>query len=367
MPTLAQITHSLEQWAPLSLQEPYDNAGLQYGIWETEVQRVLTTLDVTEEVVEEAISLGCELIVSHHPLLFKPLKQLSDRDAVGRILMKAVRHNIALYAAHTNLDAVHTGVNRMLAEMLGLEQIQTLSPKAQSLLKLEVMVPGTHSLALRNALGAAGAGHIGLYKHCSFRHIGVGTFTPTEGASPAIGSVGKAEEVEEEKIEVLVPKTLQNQILSAMRSAHPYEEIAFYLYELLNKDQEIGIGMKGEWTETHTWQEVADRIVSALDIPQLAHNNPHKTHFKKVAVCGGSGSFLIKPSIIAGVDLLLTSDLKYHDWFDAEGLLTVVDVGHFASETHTRLLLQRFLSEKFPNIAVNFSKTFTNPVRIHTR
>lgn len=367
MPTLTQIAHALEQWAPVSLQESYDNAGLQYGVWESEIHGILTTLDVTEEVVDEAVAIGCNLIVAHHPVLFKPLKQVSNHNAVGRILMKAIQHNIALFAAHTNLDAIHTGVNRMLADMLGLEHVQILSPKTHTLLKLEVMVPATHSKVLLKALGDAGAGSIGLYKHCSFRYTGIGAFTPMEGSSPAIGSKGLAEEVVEEKIEVILHQAIQSKVLSAMKKAHPYEEVAYYLYELQNKDQETGIGMKGIWPKALTWAETAERVCSALDVVQLNHSLAHTDRFQHVAVCGGSGSFLIKPSIQAGVDLLITSDIKYHEWFDANGALTLIDVGHYASESHTRLLLQRFLSEKFPNIAVNFSKTFTNPVRIHTR
>lgn len=362
MVTVKMISEALEQLAPLALQESYDNAGLQVGNPQTVVHGVLTTLDITEAVLAEAENLGANLIVAHHPILFKPLKRITDSHYSEKLIRKAIELDIALYASHTNLDSVWQGVNDHLAKILGLSNSRILRPNKSVLRKLEVFVPENHAGFLLEALGKAGAGQIGKYKDCSFRSYGIGAFTPGNGAHPAFGEVDKPEEVEEMKVEVIFPEYLTSRILKAMKEAHPYEEVAYYLLSLDNLHQDTGIGCIGELNTPLTFEELCVFISKSLKIKTFKHSIPTNQEFKKLAVCGGSGSFLIKDAISAGAEALITSDVKYHDYFESEGKITLVDVGHYESETHSRFLLADFLSKKFPNIAVNFSKVDTNPV-----
>jgi dinuclear metal center YbgI/SA1388 family protein len=360
---LKQLIIELETWAPLPLQESYDNCGLQCGDPEMQVNGVLTTLDVTHEVLQEAIQSGANVIVAHHPLIFKPIKRLNAGNAVEGILMKAIRAEVAIYAIHTNLDSIQTGVNAKLAELLGLKNVRILRPKTNHLIKLEVFVPQTHTHDLLQALGKAGAGQIGSYKNCSFRSSGIGAFTPADGASPTIGEIGKAEEVIEDKIELIFPDHLQSTVMNALRSHHPYEEIAYYLHHLDNLDKEVGSGMVGHLDikmSTLDWLQIACK---QLNLETLRHSPPAFEFVERIAICGGSGIFLIKDAISSGAQAFVTADIKYHEYFEALGKIMLVDVGHYQSETATRFLIADYLSRKFPNIAVNFSKTDTNPIR----
>lgn len=363
MTTVADLARVLEAVAPLAYQEFYDNAGLQCGDPRTEVTGVLISLDCTLAVVEEAIRRGCNVVVAHHPVVFKPLKRLTGANEVEQTLIKAIKNDVAIYAAHTNLDNVAAGVNRKLAQKLGLEQLRILDPKSGQLAKLAVYTPPAYADQLLTALYAAGAGQIGNYTDCSFRFAGHGTFTPGPDTNPFQGKQGQPEQVEEVRVEVLLPLHHQRAILSAMRTAHPYEEVAYDLIRLENEHQEVGSGMIGELPEALSPGEFRARLRQALGVPVVKHTAFDKP-IKKVALCGGAGSFLTSKARAAGADAYVTADLKYHEFFSAEGQLMLCDVGHFESEQFTSDLFQDLLTANFTsNFAVLIAETPTNPVR----
>lgn len=361
---LHDIVGAVERFAPTALQESYDNAGLYCGDLSSEIGQVLTCLDITEQVVDEALTKGCQLVLAHHPVLFRPIKRLTGSSYVERILLKAIRNNIALYAAHTNLDNVSGGVNFALAEKLGLRNNKVLQPMEGSLRKLEVFVPLEDTEKVLEALGKAGAGQIGNYKNCSFRSQGIGTFLPKEGANPHVGQANVQEEVTENRIEVLFPKHLTSQVISAMYSSHPYEEVAFYLHELVNSNQDSGVGVIGELEKEITTVEFCHYLKERLGLVTFKHTGWAKG-IKRVAVCGGSGSFLLKQAIASRADVFVSSDFKYHEFFDAEGKIMVADIGHHESEKHTKDLLKEILASSFPDLRVHSCETNTNPVHYY--
>ncbi|RSK24219.1 Nif3-like dinuclear metal center hexameric protein [Hymenobacter metallilatus] len=353
----------LEQAAPLAYQESYDNAGLQCGDPQMEVRGVLIALDCTPAVVDEAIRRGCNVVVAHHPLIFKPLKRLTGANEVEQTLLKAIRHEVALYAAHTNLDNVLHGVNRKLAEKLGLQHLRILDPKPGLLAKLITYVPPTHTEAVLQALYAAGAGQVGAYAECSFRTAGTGTFTPGAGTTPFLGQPGTPETAREERVEVLLPLHLQQAALRALRQAHPYEEVAYEVVKLENTHQEVGSGMVGELPEALSPQEFRQRLRAALGVPVVKHT-AFDAPIKTVALCGGAGSFLIGKARAAGAQAYVTGDLKYHEFFLPEGRLMLCDVGHFESEQFTGEIFRDLLMGNFGStFALFIAETLTNPVR----
>jgi dinuclear metal center YbgI/SA1388 family protein len=359
---IKEVTNYLESLAPRAYQESYDNSGLLTGDPDSDVTGILTTLDCTEAVVREAIETNCNLIVAHHPILFKGLKKLTGANYIERTLLLAIRHHIAIYAIHTNLDNVHTGVNRKIAEKIGLKNLEILDPKTDTLSKLVTFIPGNDVDAVMKALHEAGAGQIGEYKNCSFRVEGTGTFQPTAAAQPHIGEAGKQEYVRETRVEVIFPSHRQGALLDALKAAHPYEEVAYYLSRLENTNQEVGSGMIGELPVPMEPIEFLRRLKSNMELNTIRYTAlPVKT-VQKIAVCGGSGSFLLPKAIQKGADLYITADFKYHEFFDADGRITVVDIGHYESEIFTKELLQELLIKKFPTFAVNFSRTVTNPI-----
>ena len=363
MPTVADLARVLEAAAPLAYQESYDNAGLQCGDPRAEVKGVLISLDCTLAVVEEAIRRGCNVVVAHHPVVFKPLKRLTGANEVEQTLIKAIKNDVAIYAAHTNLDNVLAGVNRKLAQKLGLEKLRILDPKSGLLAKLAVYTPAAYAEPLLSALYAAGAGQIGNYTDCSFRFPGTGTFTPGAGTNPFLGEPGRPEQADEIRVEVLLPLQRQRAILSAMRAAHPYEEVAYDLIRLENEHQEVGSGMIGELPEALSPGDFRARLRQALGVPVVKHTAFEKP-IRKVALCGGAGSFLTGRARAAGADAYVTADLKYHEFFGAEGQLMLCDVGHFESEQFTSELFQDLLTANFTsNFAVLIAETPTNPVR----
>jgi dinuclear metal center YbgI/SA1388 family protein len=359
---LSEILQTIETFAPLSFQESYDNAGLYCGDRFSTVERVLVSLDITEEIVEEAIAQDCQLVMAHHPVIFKPIKRLVGDHYVERILLKAIRNGIALYAAHTNLDAVAGGVNYKLAQKIGLNQVQLLDPAGNSLRKLVVFVPVQNAPSLLEALYKAGAGQIGKYKNCSFRGEGTGTFMPDDQANPFIGKAHIQEEVRESRIEVLFPSHLTRPVLAAMRSSHPYEEVAYFVQELVNTNQDLGAGAIGNLARECAPEEFLALLRSVLPIQVIRHT-PFKRNIKKVALCGGSGSFLLKKAMEAGADAFVSSDFKYHEFFDADGKILIADVGHYESEYHTKELIQEVLKSQYPDLEVVLSQVDTNPIR----
>jgi len=359
---IKDITDFLESIAPRSYQESYDNSGLLTGNPMSEVNGILTTLDCTEDVVDEAMHLKANLIVAHHPILFNGIKKLTGSNYVERVIIKAIKNDIAIYAIHTNLDNVNTGVNKKLAERIGLTNLKILAPKQGILSKLVTFIPKENAEAVLSALYQAGAGQIGHYKNCSFRVEGTGTFMPDESAKPRIGKSFSQEYVEEVRTEVIFPSHSAPGIMRALRGSHPYEEIAYYITALDNEDQEVGSGMIGDLEPAMEPLEFLKGLKSRMELKLIRHTKLLSTKVQKVAVCGGSGSFLLNHAVQSGAQFFITSDYKYHDFFDADGRITIADIGHYESEVATKELLVEVLTKKFPTFAINFSKTVTNPI-----
>ena len=360
--TIQDIIEHLESIAAPALQESYDNARLLVGDKQWECTGVLTALDSTEGVIDEAISNNCNLIVAHHPIIFGGLKSITGKSYIERTIIKAIKNDVAIYAIHTNLDNVSEGVNKVIADKLGLIHQQILSPKNDQLRKLAVYVPIENRENLQEALFAAGAGHIGKYSECSFSVAGTGTFLPGEGASPAEGAVGSRSTVKEEKLEVLYPVWKETAILSTMKANHPYEEVAYECYAISNLHQNVGSGMIGQLPQPVAATDFLKFIKERFGLAMLKHTTLLEKPIRKVAVCGGAGSFLLQNAIAAGADIFITSDMKYHEFFDADGKIIVVDIGHYESEQFTVDLLYDILREKFTNFAVQKTTVNTNPV-----
>ena len=359
---LKEIIAAFEEWAPPALQESYDNSGLLVGNPGQTVTGVLFCLDSTEEVIDEAIAKGCNLVVAHHPIVFSGLKRITGRNYIERTVIKAVRNDVAIYAIHTNLDNVKHGVNRKIAEKLGLSKLRILAPRREELLKLEVFVPVEHTEAIRQAVFQAGGGHIGNYDECSFALTGEGTFRPQDGANPTLGEKGTRHVEAENSLSFLVPRWLKQQVHEAMIQNHPYEEVAHQWIMLGNVLQDVGSGMVGELEEEVDLESFFRLLKTSMNASLIRHTRPLKKSVKRVAVCGGSGSFLLADAIAAGADVFVTSDFKYHQFFDADGKIVVADIGHFESEQFTIELLGDWFRQKFPTFASHLTAIDTNPV-----
>lgn len=360
---ISKIIASLEALAPPSLQENYDNAGLLTGDPGWECKGIICALDATEEVVLEAAQRGCNLLVAHHPIIFGGLKKINGKNYVERAVIAAIKSDVAIYAIHTNLDNVSTGVNGRIADRLGLINRSVLQPKDNALRKLFTFCPSAHAPQIREALFAAGAGHIGNYSECSFNTEGTGTFRGGEGAQPFVGSPGHPHQEPETRIEVIFPYWLQGALLQALRSAHPYEEIAYDIVPLQNHFDQVGSGLLGELPEPVGEAEFLGDLKTRFGVAVVRHTAFTGRQVRKVALCGGAGSFLISRALSAGADAFVTADLKYHEFFDAEGRLLLADIGHYESEQFTIDLLREFLEQKFPTFAVLKTGVTTNPVR----
>lgn len=359
---IREIITALEDRAPRSLQEDYDNSGLQVGDPAAETRSALICLDCTEAVVQEAIDTGCDLIISHHPLIFKGLKSLTGRSYIERTLLMAIRNNIAIYAIHTNLDNVLHGVNGEIADRLELKVLSVLDPKPDQLRKLVVFVPMVRAEGVRAALFGAGAGNIGAYDECSFNIEGSGTFRAGIGTDPFVGEQDRRHTEPEVRVEVIYRPSMETAILSAMHAAHPYEEVAYDIYSLLNGDRSIGAGLIGEWDEPLSELDLLKRLKEVFKIKALRHSEFLGKPIRRVALCGGSGAFLLGKAIADGADAYITGDVKYHQFFDADSRLLLVDIGHYSSEQYTMDLIQRKLREKFPTFAVRLADTVTDPI-----
>lgn len=359
---VVDITNELEKLAPLAYAEDFDNVGLLVGDSQVEVTKVLVTLDTTETVVDEAIEKGANLIISFHPIVFSGLKKMTGKSYVERVVQKAIRHDINIYATHTALDNSSFGVNHQIAEQLNLKNLEILLPQKETLRHLVTYVPMESTDKVREALFEAGAGRIGKYDNCSFNLKGTGTFRPLSGSNPYSGEIGKTEFANEERISIVFNKHLESQIFSALRNAHPYEEIAYELISLENTNPNIGIGMIGNLETEMTEEDFMDFLKMKMETPTVRHSKFLGKKIKKVAVLGGSGSFAISAAKQKGADVYVTADLKYHDFFQAEERLVLADIGHYESEQFTKDLLTAYLSEKFPNFAILKSAIYTNPV-----
>lgn len=363
---LFQIIHEIESIAPLYLQESYDNSGLLVGNKNQEIHQALVCLDCTEAVIDEAIAKNCNLIIAHHPLIFGGLKRLVGQNDVQRAVVKAIQHNIALYACHTNLDNVlKQGVNEKIAHKLELNHLKVLQPKKNILQKLSVFVPTDNAQILTDALFAAGAGNIGNYSECGFSQEGQGSFKPNDGSKPTIGQLGKREVLKEMKIEVVFPAWKASEILSAMFDVHPYEEVAYQLMTMENTVDEFGSGVVGELANSMSKIDFLNHLKEKMELDVFKHTEFFGVEIKKVAICGGAGAFLIQRAKSVNADVYISSDIKYHEFFDAEKQLMICDIGHFESEKYTIDLIMDILSKKFPNFATIFAHTNTNPIQYY--
>jgi dinuclear metal center YbgI/SA1388 family protein len=360
--SLKDIKKLFEEVAPLPLQESYDNSGLLVGDENSMISAALVTLDVTEDIVNEAVAKECNLIIAHHPAIFGNLKKVTASDSTGRIIMEAIRNGIALYAVHTNFDNIEGGVNSILCQKLGITGRQILKPMKEMLQKLVTFCPVQHADKVREAMFMAGAGHIGKYDNCSFNAAGQGTFRAGESANPFVGKTGELHFEDEIRVETIFPSFLQSAVIKALLSAHPYEEVAYDIYNLQNEYHEAGAGMIGELHEETDAREFLLKAKSVLGIGCIRHTALPAKKIKKVAVCGGAGSFLIRDAMAAGADIFLTGDIKYHDFFIPAGRMILADIGHYESEQFTKELICTLLKKKFPTFAHFIAGTLTNPV-----
>ncbi|RYY31018.1 MAG: Nif3-like dinuclear metal center hexameric protein [Chitinophagaceae bacterium] len=359
---IADVVNYFEQLAPSVLQESYDNAGLICGDPGRECTGMLTCLDSTPAVITEAIQQGCNLIVAHHPIIFSGIKKLNGKNYIEEAIILAVKNDIAILAVHTNLDNVKEGVNKMMADKIGLINRSVLAPKPGILQKLYVFVPHSHAAAVQDAMFAAGAGAIGNYSECSFSADGRGSFKAGQGTEPFVGEQGVRHNEQETRIEVILPSWLSAKVLAAMRAAHPYEEVAYDLVNLANAYGEVGAGLAGELPAEMAETDFLRLLKQAFGLDVVRHTALTGRPVKRVALCGGAGSFLIFKALGVKADVYVTADIKYHEFFDANGRMMICDIGHFESEQFTVDLLYGILREKFPNFAVLKTKVRTNPV-----
>lgn len=361
MAKIKDITQYLEALAPITLQESYDNSGLLLGNSGTEVENTLVTLDVTEAVIDEAIAKKCQLIVAHHPLIFGSLKSLTGKTDAERAIIKALKNDIAVYAIHTNLDNVQEGVNAKIGAKLGIESMHILQPKKSLLYKVVVFVPHSHGEVVRDALFAGGAGNIGAYSECSYNLKGEGSFLPSEGTDPHVGEIGKRHYEEESRIETICTKWQLPKVIAHMKEAHPYEEVAYDIYPLHNEYAHSGSGMLGMLPQKITPQKWIEQVKHTFG-GVVRYTHLPKGSISKIAWCGGSGSFLLPQAMAQGADAFLSSDFKYHQFFEAENEIIITDIGHYENEQFTKELLYEKLTKNFSSFAVLLAETKTNPI-----
>lgn len=360
---IKELIQHLESFAPLSTQESYDNCGLICGDSDTTVQGALIALDCTEAIVDEAIQKSCNIIIVHHPIVFKGLKSLTGKNYVERTIIKAIKNDIAIYAIHTNLDNYRYGVNNKIGSLLGLKNLQILAPKSENQVKLVVYVPNEHAEKVRVAMNIAGAGTIGNYDSCSFNTTGIGTFRALDGAQPFVGETGQVHEENEVRVEMICRNEYVQKVVSAVKKVHPYEEVALDIIPLKNEDPYQGAGMYGELEIPMPTEAFLAMVKETFRCPVIRHTELCKPNVQKVAFCGGSGSFLLNKAKAIQADIFITGDYKYHDFFDAEGKIIIADIGHYESEQFTVELIADLLKEKNITFAVRFAETNTNPVK----
>lgn len=359
---LSEILNFLEEIAPLSLQENYDNSGLLIGDPNIEINKALISLDITDEVIDEAINANCNLIISHHPLIFKSIKRLTGNSLTERLIIKSIKNDIAIYAIHTNLDNINNGVNAMLASKLGITKTRILLPSDNKLNKIVCFCPINFADKVRKAMFDAGAGKIGNYDNCSYNIEGVGSFRALENSNPFVGNKGELHYEKETRIETIVSEFNTDTVIKKMIEAHPYEEVAYDIYPLQNKSLFSGAGMIGELEKELEIQDFLHFVKEKLNATHIRHNKLLSKKVRKIAICGGSGSFLIHTAHRQKADVFITGDIKYHEFFEHQGDMTIVDAGHFETEQFTKELIHSFLNEKFPNFAVQISEIKTNAV-----
>ena len=359
------IFKTIEEWAPPRLAYDWDNVGLQVGSYTKHVERAMVTLDVLDSVVDEAINKKVDLIIAHHPLLFKPIRQINVNDVKGKIIQKLIKHDISVYAAHTNLDIAIDGVNDMLCKKLGIHSTKPLTDiQSDPLFKLAVFVPKTHSEEVRNALSKGGAGHIGHYSHCTFQTTGQGTFKPLEGTNPYIGTKDQLEFVHEVKIETIVKGHNLKNVIRLMVSAHPYEEVAYDIFPLENDSTRMGLGRIGKLTQPMTLESFSKHIKEKLELSHVRVVGDITDDIETVAVLGGSGEKYISTAKSAGADVYITGDTTFHIAQDAMEMgLNIIDAGHYIEKVMKEEVKQ-VLKQQFDDIEVIISETNTNPYKL---
>ncbi|NLO71086.1 MAG: Nif3-like dinuclear metal center hexameric protein [Porphyromonadaceae bacterium] len=363
--TVSEVTSIIEEVAPLALQENYDNAGLLIGEKSMKVSGVLISIDVTESVIDEAIQNNCNLIISHHPLIFRGLKRITGTDYIQRCVIKSIKNDIAIYAAHTNIDNVKNGVNGKIADKIGLINRQILQPKSDFLLKLVTFVPHEHVEKVQKALFSAGAGQIGDYDSCSFNLDGTGTFRAGDNANPFVGNKNELHLEPETRIEVILPKHLKNKVVASLIHNHPYEEPAFDIFPLMNTWDTVGIGMVGELEKEMDEIQFLDHLKKVFSLKTVRHTPLSGRKIKKVSLCGGSGSEFLRLGIAHKADVYVSGDFKYHEFFDAECQILIADIGHYESEQFTKDVFYEIITKKIPNFAVRISDVNTNPINYY--
>lgn len=359
---IKEIIDALETFAPLPLQDSYDNAGLQVGLTETEATGALLCLDVTEAIIKEAVALGYNLVISHHPLIFKGYKSISGKDYIERCIIEAIKNDIVIYSMHTNLDNAMNGVSFKIAEKIGLQNVKVLEPISDKLLKLVTFVPTEQATEVRRTLFEAGCGNIGNYDSCSYNLKGEGTFRANDGAKPFCGEVGQEHTEEEVRIETILPDFIKNSVTKALIKAHPYEEPAFDFYPVKNVWNQMGAGVIGELDEPMSELEFLKEIKKTFEVGCLKHNRLNGRLIQKVAICGGAGSFLI-PKAVGKADVFITGEVKYHDYFNYNDSILVAEIGHYESEQYTKEIFYSIIKEAFPSLEVTISKINTNPIK----
>jgi len=360
---IKDIISEIESFAPPALKEDYDNVGLLVGSATAEATGALITLDVTESVVDEAIQNECNIIVAHHPLIFRGLKNITDRSETGRIVIKAIQNGVAIFAGHTNVDSVLNGVSGKMAQKLGLVNTTILSPVKNKLLKLVTFVPVDFADKVRDAVFNAGAGVIGNYDSCSYNTIGTGTFKAGEDTNPFVGEKGKVHSEQEVRVETILPDFQKSKVISALLNAHPYEEVAYDLYPLENEWPVTGYGIVGDLEKPVSEEEFLGILKQIFKADGIRHTQLLKKPIRRVALCGGSGSELLGRAISSGADIFISADFKYHQFFDAEKRILIADIGHFESEQFTKDLFFEILTKKFSNFAIRLSEVNTNPIK----
>ena len=361
MVSVKEIIALLENFAPLSLQEDYDNAGLLCGDPEAEVHSILLTLDITEEVIDEAIQGNHNLIISHHPLLFQGIKQLLPNSPEKRCLIKAIQHHLNIYSAHTNMDSVFQGVSGRMADKIGLIHKMILQPTGK-LYCLTFYTPQKEAEKVRSAIFNAGGGELGKYSHCSFNSEGLGTFQAQEGANPYVGKIGHFHTESEIKTEITIPEHLLPRCIHALKNAHPYEEPIWNIICINNPNPTTGFGIVGDLPLPVNSLEFLHSLKNTFQCNNIRHTAICKTNIQRIALCGGSGAFLIRTAIAQKADLYITGECKYHDFFKADNRLIIADIGHYESEQYTKEIFYELVTKKIPNFAIQFSKSNTNPI-----
>ena len=364
--TVGDLCGWLEQRAPLRFQEDYDNSGLLVGQRSWTVTGVLCCLDADEAVVHEAVARGCNVVLSHHPIVFKGLKRLTGATAVERTVALALKHNVALYAGHTNWDSIQGGVSFSLAQRLGLVAPRIMMPRGGELLNLVVYVPAEHASPVAEAAFGAGAGRIGAYDECHFSGSGTGTFRPLDGAQPFVGQIGVREVADEHRLEFVLPKHRKSAVQQAVWAAHPYEEVAHSWISLDNSWSEVGYGAVGNLPEPIRLGDFLAVCAAQLGAESVRYSTSSLDRIvQRIAVCGGSGAEFAGAAAAAGADAYVTGDLKYHGFQDPPGGLVLVDVGHGESERPFIDDWAELIRSEFVTFAVLISETDNRPVRTY--